>query len=290
MKNKIIALIILTALCLATLCSCVRNDNYPSRVSKIWESDDMRFTFSFPAEAGYHKAEGRAVIDEAFWHDITLEWNMAGDKVEVKDINDGGLGRKFTAKTSIDKENKTCVFTIVSSNSWDLPETITFHTLEVEHYSPSFMPEDTTLEYWIISDVAQTDWSDHTEIPGWMGAHEYYGKGYRPVAGEDGEMQDPEYCVKYIVTAWPDYSLATLHITRITVTDPAVTFWGLTVNSAVEEFDALLKSKGFIRDTEETEVKTSWGNGTYSVTFTRYDGKKAVYFDAPVSNIEGIVY
>ena len=285
MKAKYTALILIAVLCLTAFCSCGRGGGYPSSVSKFWESDDMRFTFFFPAEAGYHKAEGRAVIDEAYWHDVILEWNASGDKVEVKDI-----GRTFTAKTSVDKDNKTCVFTVVSSSNWDLPEKITFHAIDVGRYEPYFMPENTTLEYWIISDVAQIDWSDHTEIPGWMGAHEYYGKGYEPATDENGELQDPEYCVKYLVTAWPDYSLATRHITRITVTDPAVTFWGLTVNSTLDEFDALLKSKGFKRGAEETAYKTCWENGTYIVTFTRYDGKNEVYFAAPVSNVQGIVY
>lgn len=290
MKNKIIAIIIIAALCVITLCSCKRDSNYPSRVSKRWESDDLRFTFTFPAEAGYHKAEGRAVIDEAYWHDVNLEWDLAGNTVKVKDINYVNNERTFTAKTSTDAENGTCVFTVISSNNWDLPETIMFHALKVGKYSPYFMPENTTLEYWITSDVYYTDWSEHTEIPGWMGASEYYGKGYEPVADENGELQDPEYCVKYLVTAWPDYSLATRHITRITVTDPSVTFWGLTVNSTLDEFDALLKSKGFTRDAEETAVKTCWENGTYIVTFTRYGGKNEVYFGAPVSNVQGIVY
>lgn len=97
-------------------------------------------------------------------------------------------------------------------------------------------PEDTPLELWICDDASRFDWSGHEEITGWFGAREFLGTGYR--------LED-EARVSYILTAWPDYADGGSFVTRIRVTDPAVTVYGLTVNSDFQAFEEVFASLGF---------------------------------------------
>ncbi len=84
----------------------------------------------------------------------------------------------------------------------------------------SEMPEDTNLEFWITQDVSETDFSVYYEIVGWFGARQYYGSGYLPATDEDGNEVDPDYYVKYMITAWPDYADGGEYITAIDFNDP----------------------------------------------------------------------
>ena len=63
----------------------------------------------------------------------------------------------------------------------------------------------TNLEYWIADSVDRMDFATHQEKFGLMGGREFYGKGYMPTEGENGEQTDPEHCVIYTVTSYPDY-------------------------------------------------------------------------------------
>ncbi len=84
---------------------------------------------------------------------------------------------------------------------------------------------DTDLEFWICDNVDDFDFSGYQPRFGLMGGREYYGTGYSPGTDENGQQTDPEHCVIYTVTAYPDYSSGQSHITGITVTDPAVAIW-----------------------------------------------------------------
>lgn len=105
-------------------------------------------------------------------------------------------------------------------------------------------PEDTDLEFWIVEDVSNISWENYDGTSGW-GVQEYYGKGYERFITEDGEKVEREYYVQYKITAWPDYSDGGNYVTGIKITDPAVTVYGLTVNSSEEEFDAVFQEKGY---------------------------------------------
>lgn len=97
-------------------------------------------------------------------------------------------------------------------------------------------PKDTSLEYWICDDAAKIDWSGHQEVPGMMGGREFFGSGYHP---EDTAR------VLYTLTAWPDFADGGSYITRIRITDPAVSLYGLTVNSDFQAFREVFTSMGF---------------------------------------------
>ena len=104
---------------------------------------------------------------------------------------------------------------------------------------------DTNLEFWICDNADELDFSNCKERFGIMGGKEYYGSSYTPTTNENGEQTDPEKCVIYTVTSFPDYSDKTKHITRITITDPAINIFGLTMNSAKDEIKTTMDNHGF---------------------------------------------
>ncbi|MBQ8311084.1 MAG: hypothetical protein IJX80_08755 [Clostridia bacterium] len=125
------------------------------------------------------------------------------------------------------------------------------------------MPKNTSLEFWITEDVKDYDWTGHDEIYGWMGAREFLGSGYKKTQDEDGSDQHPEHYVSYVITAWPDYADGGEFVTDITVTDPAVTVYGLTVASTYEDFDAVFEQLGF---------ELSWSDGAIVTRVATRDG------------------
>ena len=104
---------------------------------------------------------------------------------------------------------------------------------------------DTNLEFWITENVDNVDFSKYQERYGLMGGTEYYGSDYVPSIDEEGNQLDPEACVLYTVTSYPDYSSQTRHITSIYITDPSINVYGLTVNSTKDEVKSVIESNGF---------------------------------------------
>ena len=149
------------------------------------------------------------------------------------------------------------------------------------------MPADTALEFWICEDVHAEDCAiwDHPEVFGWFGAREFLGTGYEisPLTG-----LAPEESVSYLVTAWPDYADGGSFVTTITVTDPAVQVFGLTVRSSAEEFARVMRENGFTQmpDTPETVQVWVHPSGTYRVSRTA----SKLTISAPISNRDNIVF
>ena len=106
-------------------------------------------------------------------------------------------------------------------------------------------PNDSTLEFWITDNVGQVDFSGYDE-GGMFGGHMYLGRGYHTHYAKDGQGPLlPDVYVAYIVTAYPDYSSGGQFVTCIRITDPAVTVYGLTVASPLEEWDAVMREMGY---------------------------------------------
>lgn len=145
-------------------------------------------------------------------------------------------------------------------------------------------PEDTILEFWICDNGALVDWKGHDEIGGWMGAQEFLGKGYH--LNEQGER--PHVRVSYILTAWPDYADGGRYITTIEITDPAVSVYGLTIESEPAEFERVMTAMGYkvesLADGLQKAVRDDF-------TFSLYHGNTPeLSISAEVSNRDGIVY
>ncbi len=153
-------------------------------------------------------------------------------------------------------------------------------------------PADTDLELWITEDVTDFDFSEYTYIPGWMGAEEYLGSKYAPDGTtEEGMPILPEQCVTYIITSYPDYSSHNQHVTRIEITDPTVSFFGITMESSDEEIIVAMTENGYKHNTEKY-ADTPWSDCLYfedgNVSFMFEDDE--ITIKAEVTNKHGIMF
>ena len=140
------------------------------------------------------------------------------------------------------------------------------------------------LEFWITESVDDFDFSSYQPKYGIMGGYEYYGTGYVPTLDEDGQQLDPEHCVIYTVTNYPDYSSNSLHITRIEITDPEVKVYGLSLSSTADEIRAVMSSEGFAVTGNDTAIRAEKGNIRF--IFSRH----SIMISAEVTNRLGIIY
>ena len=186
------------------------------------------------------------------------------------------------------------VMKICSGTKEDIPQKALDVLTETGNTVSGEMPKDTTLEFWITEDVKDRDWSGHDEIYGWMGAREFLGSAYKKNADADGSDQHPEHYVSYVITAWPDYADGGQFVTRIDITDPNVSVYGLTVNSSIEEYDAVFRKMGYVISVEERGVNTVFTATRAGITFElciRPDGlTPSLAIKAEVTNREGIVF
>ena len=143
----------------------------------------------------------------------------------------------------------------------------------------------TNLEFWIAENVDDVDFSKYQIKYGMMGGTEYYGTGYVPTVDEYGQQVDPEHCVIYTVSSYPDYANKEKHITHIYITAPQIEFYGITLNSSFEEFEYYIQSQGF-EITHSNENSRTAGKGKYSVTIT----KEWIRIRVDVENKDGIVF
>lgn len=142
---------------------------------------------------------------------------------------------------------------------------------------------ETDLEFWICDNVDGFDFSGYQQKFGLMGGREYYGTGYAPTINENGEQVDPEYCVVYTVTSYPDYSSGKMHITGITITDPAVELYGITLNSSIGEVHSAMEANGF---KQKSSHGTTYVNGKVSIRFS----DDCIRISAEVTNLWGIQF
>lgn len=188
------------------------------------------------------------------------------------------------------------VMKIGSGTKEDIPQKALDVLTETGNTVSGEMPKDTTLEFWITEDVKDQDWSEHDEIYGWMGAREFLGSGYEKSEHPSGDNQHPEHYVSYVITAWPDYADGGQFVTDITVTDPAVMVYGLTIASTYEEFDAVFELLGYELSWSEGAIKTRVATKdgiTFRLTRAVEDNPDVVpqiRISAEVTNREGIVF
>ncbi|MBR3879645.1 MAG: hypothetical protein IKJ24_05960 [Clostridia bacterium] len=154
----------------------------------------------------------------------------------------------------------------------------------LDRYSVLDLP-GANLEFWIAENVDKVDFSKHQIKYGMMGGTEYYGTGYVPTVDEHGQQVDPEHCVIYTVTSYPDYSDKEQHITGIYITDPEIRFYGIGLNSSFDDFERLITQQGF-EITRSNENSRTAEKGKYSITFT----KEWVRIRVDVENKYGIIF
>ena len=188
------------------------------------------------------------------------------------------------------------VMKIGSGTKEDIPQKALDVLTETGNTVSGEMPKNTSLEFWITEDVKDRDWTGHDEIYGWMGAREFLGSGYKKNEDPTGSNQHPEHYVSYVITAWPDYADGGEFVTDITVTDPDVTVYGLTIESTYEEFDAVFEPLGYELSWSDGAIETrvATKNGiTFRLTRAVDDNPNVVpmfRISAEVTNHKGIVY
>ena len=188
------------------------------------------------------------------------------------------------------------VIKIGSGTKEDIPQKALDVLTETGNTVSGEMPKNTSLEFWITEDVKDQDWTGHDEIYGWMGAREFLGSGYKKNEDPTGSNQHPEHYVSYVITAWPDYADGGEFVTDITVTDPDVKVYGLTIASTYEEFDAVFEPLGYELSWSDGAIETrvATKNGiTFRLTRAVDDNPNVIPMfrvSAEVTNREGIVY
>ncbi len=152
-------------------------------------------------------------------------------------------------------------------------------------YDDGNIPQtQTNLEFWIAENVHQFDFSGYQEKYGLFGGTEYYGTGYVPTMDGDYPI-DPERCVIYTVTSYPDYADIEQHVTAIHITDPNIYFYGISLESSFAEFDAALKKQGFqITSSGKTAHVAKKGKCTITMT------QEYIRIMVEVENRTGIVF
>ena len=104
-------------------------------------------------------------------------------------------------------------------------------------------PSDTDLSLWITDEVSEAVFSEYTPTAySTLGGNVVYEKGYTSVLTSSGERADPEHCVKYRVD---QHENGKRYVTLVSVTDPNVRVYGLTVESTLAEFDTAMEAAGF---------------------------------------------
>ena len=143
------------------------------------------------------------------------------------------------------------------------------------------------LEFWITENVDEVDFSKYQEKLGMVGGKAYYGTGYVPTIDEDGYQVDPEHCIWYVVTSYPDYADMAEHITVIHITDPDIEIYGITTESTADEFRLKITQQGFeIVDYNEFFMLAQKDNILFSLSFAG----KEIIIRAIVSNKEGLIF
>ena len=145
-------------------------------------------------------------------------------------------------------------------------------------------PSDTNLEFWITQRVTDDDFKDCTYLPGWFGASEYLDSRYKAIkVEEDGYkgITKPEKYVTYLVTGYPD-TLDDSAVTRIEITDPKITVYGLTLNSTTEEIEK--------RMSELSAEKTEYDR-EYTIEKAYFSFQTdCIRISVPVTNKQNIIY
>ena len=138
-------------------------------------------------------------------------------------------------------------------------------------------PKDTNLEFWITQNVTDVDFSEYeVASPGLIGATIFYGKGYSEKSTQK---------VTYKVATYPDLGDDGRYITGINISDPNITVYGLTINSATHEFDETMRTHGFTISMNGSTMVAK--KGRISISFLQ---GKVLGLSAEVTNKQGIVY
>ena len=260
-----------------------KGDKFFSCLSNGWHSN--RDTGGWQWDFSTHKyVEGFFIVKnfEQENHAFYIDMDAAGQAVafQCMGAQNGGYrpDQNVQIVSATEISNESGIFTVAELEEY-------FNTGKLpEDDTPPTQP-NTNLEFWIAENVDTVDFSKLQEKYGMFGGREYYGTDYVPTIDENGQQVDPEYCVIYTVTSYPDYSDKEQHITGIYITDPNVEFYGITLSCSFEEFTELIQLQGY-KITESSEKTVSARYGEVWITFTA----EWIRIGVEVTNDQGIIF
>ena len=136
-------------------------------------------------------------------------------------------------------------------------------------------PADTNLEFWITEDV-----SDINFYANYASGGEVFGMVFFCGMGYTADMEEK---VVYGLTPYPDHADRNLYITRIEITDPNITIYGLTINSDWETVKQVLTEQEFTI-IEKTLIIAQKGR------LTIYFEENRILMFVDVTNNQGIIF
>lgn len=146
-------------------------------------------------------------------------------------------------------------------------------------------PDDTNLAFWITQEASDDDFSECTFLPGMWGGNMYLDSKYEAVTitYEDGckKIVELDVAVVYTITNYPDYSSKTSCVTAISITDPSIQVYGMTMSSHPDEVRHRMLGLGFMQTDEHRYSKNNC---------VLYFSEKTIGLNAKHTNIEGIHY
>ncbi len=144
---------------------------------------------------------------------------------------------------------------------------------------------NTNLEFWIGENMDNIDLSKYQVKYGMFGGIQFYGTKYIPTL-DDNKMQiDPNECVLYTITSYPDYSDDEQHITSIYITDPNIHFYNVTLNTSIPDFKNIMEKLGFeVESITENYCRVK--QGKYSISIS----KDYIIINFEVENKYGIIF
>lgn len=140
-------------------------------------------------------------------------------------------------------------------------------------------PENSDLSFWLGEELLSGKMAEHTLLPGWFGAEEYLDGRYE-AANEDDVALVPDKAITYLYSGYPDAS-DSYKVTRIKITDPEISVYGLDLSSEEEEIESTLLPLGFVN-----EGKGNYSQGRFLFSFDA----KTITLSAYSTNKENIVY
>ncbi len=145
-------------------------------------------------------------------------------------------------------------------------------------------PIDTNLEFWITQRVTLKEMEDKgcTYLPGWMGADEYLDSRYE--SDTSGSMAiAPDIHVTYLVSGYPD-TLDDSAITRIEITDPSITVYGLTLESSETEIRERMNDVADSFSKDDSYFMFNIDNCSFMFSLEK------ITISVPVTNNSGVIY
>ncbi len=120
-------------------------------------------------------------------------------------------------------------------------------------------PNNTNLEFWITEKVEREQLKDCTYLPGSFGASLYLDSRYDAITSNNANSINiaPDVHVTYLLSAYPDYSDGGLYVTSISITDPTINVYGLTMASRTEDIISTMTSIGFSKGAENRYSKNN---------------------------------